>query len=200
MLEGSHSDERIEGVDLEPGATVRGAYFEGCVFLRCTFAEAVFNDCRFVDCRLESCDLRMVRFDQSVLANVTLVRCRCAGVDWTRARTMTLTLSFEDCQLDYSNFVGLKLARTRFIESSMREVDLRDTDLRQAVFKGSDLARAIVQNADLSGTDFTDSRNCALDAKHNRFRGTRVELETAHALLSDLGVKVPSLDALLGVD
>ncbi len=192
VLDGVFEDRSFEGHQERPGTRLREAVFEGCTFRKATLAEVQFVDCRFIDCLFVACDLRMMKVAESVLSDVRFEGCSLMGIDWTAARGMSFSVSFEGSRLDYGVFTGMRLHGLQVLDCSLREVDFTEADLQGACFRGSELDRTLFRHSRLKGADLTETRGCHLDTTA-RCEDTRVELDTALALLQAQGLSVPSL-------
>jgi fluoroquinolone resistance protein len=196
LSDGDHLDVSFVGAS-HPGARfVRGAY-ERCHFEKCTLTGARFVDARFTDCVFVGCELTTLGVDGTSFTNVTFTNCRAMGVNWTAAHQLTFSVTFDQCRLDNSMFGGMRLKGLKMVDCNLQGVDFSGCDLTNARFPKSDLGGAIVRQAILKGADFSDARDFAFD-RTNKGGKTRVNLETAALVLSDLGLVVPELERLMG--
>lgn len=182
----------------QPGAQFERTHFEKCRFERCVLTGARFRNARFSDCVFDGCELSSLQVDGSTFTNVRFENCRMMGVNWTAADKLMYSASFEKCNLDSSMFGAMRLVKFSFVECRLRSVDFTGCDLSNARFPRSDLGGALVRRATLVGADFSTSEEFRLDSRSNKVSKTRINLDTAAALLTDSGVVVPDLDALLG--
>ena len=68
----------------------------------------------FVDCRFEACNLSMVRTDGSALKGVVFHGCKLVGFDFAKCSDFLFAVTFEECNLDLSNFAGRAMKNTAF--------------------------------------------------------------------------------------
>jgi Uncharacterized low-complexity proteins len=175
--------------------SVDGAEYDECVFDRCTFSGSSFTHCRFLSCRFVRCDLSNLTVTATRFRDARFESTKLIGVDWTKADAMAephtnTSLSFTDCVLDLSNFVGLNLRAATFERCHAIETDFAEADLRDAVFRRTDLSGARFHNSNLERADFRDALNYTIDPRANKMRGARFNLPEAVALLRGLDVVV----------
>lgn len=196
-LDGDHLDVQFVGAS-HPGARVSRAGFERCRFEKCTFTGARFYDTRFTDCVFIGCELTTMGVAGTSFTNVTFTNCRAMGVDWTAAHQLTFSVSFDQCRLDNSMFGGMRLKGLKVVDCNLQGADFSGCDLTNARFPKSDTGGALVRHATVKGADFSGARDFAYDARTNKAGKTKVSLETAALLLSELGLDVPELGQLMG--
>jgi len=163
-------------------------------FLRCTFTnvqlqEADLRGARLDDCLFSGCDLSRIRAAHLAARGVAFVRCRLLGIDLTELRP-TPSLFFEDCNLQYSTFGAANLTGTEFRRCKLVEVNFFETRLVEADFAGSDLAGCRFEGCDVRGAHFATARGFYIDPSRNNVMGARVDLTTAVAIATALGLKV----------
>jgi len=197
LTSGDFLDEVWSSAAQAKGVFERG-HFERCRFIRCVFTEAQFRGARFSDCVFDGCELSGLGVAGSSFTGVRFVNCRMMGVNWTAADRLTFAASFESCNLDSSMFGGMRLQKFSFVECKLRNVDFTGCDLTNVRFTRSDLGGALVRRATLTGADFASAEQFRLDTRTNKTGKTKLNLDTVAALLDDLGVVVPDLDALTG--
>jgi fluoroquinolone resistance protein len=175
------------------GATVQGKDFEECRFEACSFQETEFSGCAFRGSLFASCNLAVMKVPNSRFADVTFRRSKLTGVNWTVAQLSTVgtALTFEEqCVLDYSVFMGLKLKNMALRDSTAREVDFTDADLSGSDLSGTDLSGARFNQTNLSKAHLEGAYGYSIDVNANLLRGTRVSLPEAGSLLRFIGVDV----------
>jgi len=164
-----------------------------------TFDECMFTDCRFVDCKFEKCVFIECEFKQSVFSAIDPIgsrllrpeffQCKVIGVDWSKASKLE-NMSFNECQIDYSNFSSLQLPRTKMLKCSAREVRFNETNLSDGVFKSTDFQGSTFFKADLSMSDFRQAKNYSIDVKNNLVKNARFSLPEALSLLYGLDIVI----------
>lgn len=184
-----------------PGATVRGKDFEDCRFESCSFQETEFLGCEFRDALFVACNLAVMKVPNSRFADTTFKRSKLTGVDWTLAQLSAVgaALSFEEqCVLDYSVFVGLKLKNMTLRDCTAREVDFTEADLAGCDFSGTDLGGARFSRTNLSKAHLEGAYGYSIDVNANLLKGARVSLPEAGSLLRLIGIDV--VDHRAGTD
>lgn len=183
-------NEEIDYVDCRATGPIRDLKFEACSFTRCNFEKARFENVSFIDCRLVDCDLSLADLTQTAFNGVVFERCRIRGVDWTRINAVLVSWEFHECVLDFGNFEGMKLIKSRFLKCSIEEATFDGADLREADFTGSKLTRATFANSDLRKADFRDTEDLALKLSECRCDGLKLRLSDARGTLQAHGIKV----------
>lgn len=108
--------------------------FEDCSFERCDFNSALLTGARFVDCRFKSCDLSNIVLINATLRSISFVECKLIGIQWFKAADL-VNPSFQESNLNYCGFGGLKLKKITFLKCSLHEVDYSQADLSECDFK-----------------------------------------------------------------
>jgi fluoroquinolone resistance protein len=175
------------------GATVRGKDFEECRFESCSFQETEFSGCAFRSSIFAACNLAVMKVPNSRFVDVTFQRSKLTGVNWTVAQLSTVgtALTFEEqCVLDYSVFMGLKLKNLTLRDSTAREVDFTESDLSGSDLSGTDLSGARFNHTNLSKAHLEGAYGYSIDINANLLKGTQVSLPEASSLLRLIGIDV----------
>ncbi len=184
-------DEHFEDLDLR-GEVLAGKEFHGCTFTRCTFAAARLERCLFDHCEVEGSDWSAVRLGNSSFRAVRFTQCRVGGVDFSAANQLMFEVRFEDCVLDFSSFVGMRLHGLQVLSSRAREADFTGTDLTGACFDGTELRGARFWRTTLHDADLRGASAYAIQPDKNRLKDTRFSLDAALDHLALLGIRVRS--------
>jgi uncharacterized protein YjbI with pentapeptide repeats len=184
-------NERFEAACLK-GAELTDAEFHECAFARCALTEAILRRCRFSHCTFQACDLSLARVLDSQFVAARFEGSKLIGVNWAEADWSALRLgsplSFADCALSHSTFIGLDLPGLTVRDCAATNVDFREAHLARADFSGTDLAEALFQNTDLSGADLSAARNYRIVPGQNVLKGARFSLPEALALLYSMDI------------
>lgn len=176
------------------GREFNGLDLNACVFSNCDLTAALLEDSRFAACRFRSCNLSLARLGGSSFREVSFSSCKLAGVNWTEAAPARIKLpaqlSFDDCVLTDSVFLGLYLRGVSFINCLAKGADFREADLGGASLRGTDLSGALFGGTDLSGADLRQARNYAIRPDGNKLKGARFSLPEAMALLYCMDIEL----------
>ncbi len=126
---------------------------------------------------------------QSRFVDVRFINSKVMGVDWTKAERVQ-NVSFEKCQIDYSNFRLLKLHKIKMIACIAKEADFTETDFTEGNFTDTDFERSVFSKTILSKAQFAGAKNYAIDARHNSIKGAHFSLPEALILLDSLDVVI----------
>lgn len=208
------AESGVQLTALEPGSEVRGVRFAAvkpvdwngrdlefweCSFEDCNLESAELQDCTFVGCTFERCNLSLIKIAGCRVRRVTMAATKLMGIDWTRldwsGPDLGRPLSFADCTLDHSTFMGLDLPKLEMKDCRARELDLRETLLRDADLRGNDFQGSMFEGADLSGADLRGSKNYHINPLRTAIQGARFSLPEALTLLQNLGIDLSDGEA-----
>jgi uncharacterized protein YjbI with pentapeptide repeats len=77
----------------------------------------------------------------------------------------------------------LKLAKTRFINCSLKETDFAEADLSSSVFNNCDLAHAGFDNTNLEKADLRTAYNYSIDPERNKVKKAKFSAAGLSGLL-----------------
>ena len=186
LSEGTYYQREFSKLSLEK-EPIRSTDFEDCEFRSCVFVDCKFERCRFINCNFSECVLSAIDPPNSRFTDVTFSKSRVIGFDWTKTQEIR-GLSFDSCQVNYSNFRLLKLAGIKMPRCEAKEVAFIETDLSNGDFRNTDFQQSRFFKTDLSGADFRGARNYFIDVKNNTLTKARFSLPEALALLNSLDV------------
>ncbi len=185
------NDQSFTKVKLE-GTKVVGKEFYECVFSHCSFRESTFQMCKFNDCTFQDCDLSLVRLDASSFSDTRFERSKVIGVNWTMAAWSKFQsespISFTECVIDFSAFIGLTLRKIDMKKCRAQEVEFSEADLSSANFSGTDLTKSRFHHANLTRANFVDATNYSLDLTTSKITKAKFSLPEALSLLYGLDI------------
>lgn len=190
------ASDKLDDVVLE-GGNLRGLDMAGKSFYRCRFDNLSLQACRWSGARLEDCVFSRCDVTQMITTDLKihgleLEGCKAMGIEWG-APSLSPQLSFTDCNLQYSVFIGTPLRGARFLRCKATEVQFLDLDLTDADFSESDLSGSTFSGTTLSGADFRTAQGAFLDPAKNRVKGVRIGEASAALLAASFGMKVAGL-------
>lgn len=163
--------------------------FEDCTFTDCSIVDCKFESCTFINCKFDKCMISAIVPMQSRFVDVRFTDSKVMGVDWTKAKQVQ-NVSFENCQIDYSNFRLLKLHKIKMVACVAKETDFTEADFTEGNFTGTDFERSVFSKTILTKSNFTGAKNYAIDARHNSIKGAHFNLPEALILLDSLDVVI----------
>lgn len=170
---------------LEPvecyNSEIRGAKLGGSTLIRW-----IFEDCRFTHC-----DMSNINLDDVVFQNCHFEDCRLLGIDWRRAKSLNLQLSFSHCQLSLSNFSGMHLKGLSLKHSDCSDVDFCETDLRNADFQDAQVKGALFERTRLESADLSSSHDVVIDPGNNAVKGLKLSVSAALTMARRFGIEIP---------
>jgi len=178
-----HEKKIFTNIDYSDKA-LRNREFCSCTFNRCVFVKSNLIGNVFEDCTFENCDFSMAIIYGVSFVNAVFKGCKLLGLDFTRCNPCLFSFSFSGCILDYANFFGTKLMKTKFEKCSLKEIDFSEADLTSSVFSNCDLSRATFSKTKLDKADFRTAINFSIDPEYNQMRMAKFSAFNLAGLLS----------------
>lgn len=163
----------IDDQDFDQAEQLEIGEFENCRFKNCAFAEADFSGFVFSESTFEDCDLSNATVRNAAFRGVHFKNCKLLGLRFDEVNTFGLALDFEDCQLEFASFYGLKIGSTVFKNCLLSEAEFVGADCTSAIFDGCDLRLATFENTKLDGADFRTAIGFEIDPEKNTIRKAR---------------------------
>jgi len=157
--------------------------FENCSFENCDLSNRVIRSSKFVDCFFTACNLSMTKLDRCQLNTIGFKGCKVLGVNFGDCVDIPFAVTFEGCVLDYCSFARMKIPKTPFVGSSMKNVDFTESDLTKAVFSHVDLTKAVFYRTILKEADFSTAENYSIDPEANTVRKAKFSVHGLAGLL-----------------
>jgi fluoroquinolone resistance protein len=186
FIESNYYQQHLADISLS-NETVKAIEFEECCFEGCSFIDFKFEKCKFIGCRFEGCVLSAINPENSVFSEVKFIKCKVIGCDWTKTSQIS-ELSFEECQINYSNFAMMKIPRMKMINCEAKEANFTNTDLTDGSFTGTDFEKSIFSRTNLTRANLKGSVNYYIDPRHNTLKKTSFSLPEAMSLLNCLDI------------
>jgi len=190
-------DDRFEGEEFADadasGVDLSDKDFTRCTFRRVILPESVWRGVRLEDCEFAGCDLARAKPARLSLRGVAFAACRLTGIEWS-GLAANPTVSFTECNLQYSSFIDVNLTATSFHRCRLIETHFVAVRLTDADFNGSELSGATFEGCELKGTDFRKAIGLYLEAAKNRVKGARINPATAMLMATALGFRVSGFD------
>ncbi|MFN2172536.1 MAG: pentapeptide repeat-containing protein [Candidatus Promineifilaceae bacterium] len=191
--ENEFDGRRFKQITLEDDRLSDKAFYD-CSFSDCSFRETAFRDCTFDGCLFKNCDLSLITVEGCSFNNTRFEHSKVIGVDWTYAFwpgfVLQPPLSFLACAVDYSTFIGLKLPKISFKDSSLKDVAFTEADLTGADFSGSDLSKSTFHQTKLQGANFAGAAGYHIDLTQNDAAKAKFSLPEAMSLLYALNIEI----------
>ncbi|KYG82137.1 uncharacterized protein YjbI with pentapeptide repeats [Roseivirga ehrenbergii] len=184
-----HSEIKFKNEDFK-GHLFDGEFYDECHFVNCDLTGADFRSSSFDGCTFESCNLTAVKVVSAKWDDISFKGCKLSGIDFEPISKMLLSFSFENCQISYCYFKGLKIPSTRFLNSEIKECDFIDTDLSAAIFKGSNLVGSTFVNCNLSKADFREAYGYQFNPNDNRLKKAKFSNPEVLALLNGFDIVI----------
>jgi fluoroquinolone resistance protein len=159
------------------GKTIKSREFEDCEFA----------GCRFLNCKFLSSILSAINPVDSSFIEIKFTKSKVIGFDWTKASKIR-DLSFNDCQINDSNFRLLKLPGIKITNCEAKDVDFTEADLSEGNFKNTSFKESRFFKTNLTKANFKGAKDYQIDARHNTLKETHFSLPEALSLLNSLDI------------
>ncbi|MES2767084.1 MAG: pentapeptide repeat-containing protein [Bacteroidota bacterium] len=189
MQDQYHNNKVFEDV-VFPGGNAVKREFEKCTFKNCNLTGCDFSNSIFIDCTFFGCNLASLKLKGASIQNITFKNCKVIGVNFSECKEFMFSVSFENSVLNYAVFSGRKMAKTKFLKTSLKDVDFSGTELMSAVFKECDMLGAVFNRTFLQKADFTEAYNYAIDPELNTIKGAKFALDGLPGLLMKYDIDV----------
>jgi len=163
--------------------------FVDCAFEGIDFQNQELKKSKFIECQFILCNLSNVKVSFSTFREVSFIESKMVGVNWTTTQAVS-DLSFDQCKLDDSVFLALKLNGIKFTKCSLINCDFSESQLMKSSFKGSDLKLAQFNNADLESADLTNCLNYYINPLFTKLKKAKFSFPEAISLLEAQEIKV----------
>lgn len=184
----SNYQERFENLELTD-ETFSEIEFEDCEFIDCRFMGTKFNKCKFINCKFDKSVISAMVVINSRFVDVAFENSKVIGIDWTKAAHVE-SLSFQKCQLNYSNFRLMKLQKIKIIDCEAKEIEFIEADLSEADLSGTDFEKSIFSKTILTKANFQGAKNYFINIKNNVIKDAQFSLPEALNLLDTLEIKI----------
>lgn len=166
--------------------------FTECEFKNINAQEQSFTNCLFIDCKFTNCNLSNSRFPGCTFRDNSFKGCKIAGINWTEASNL-VSFNFDDCQINYSVFLGMKLDNLTCINSQAKSCDFSEASLKNSNFSKSDLSETNFHHADCEKASFSDAKNYYIDPSVTKLKDATFSFPEALSLLSSFEIKIDNL-------
>ena len=173
--------------------SIFNAVFENVTFELCNWQSLKIENCSFVDCTFINCNLSLIEAVGTSFVNIKFVDSKLVGVNWSKIRGfMGVSLSFENCNLDYSRFAEISFLRSKIYKCSAKQTDFFKSDLTECDCRKSDFSEANFGSSKLIKADFREATNYFIDIFENRnsLKGAKFSHLEVENLLSPLEIKI----------
>lgn len=179
----------FENVDFSE-TPLQQADYELCTFLRCELTEALLNNLAFIECKFIGCNLSNAKVDSAGFRDVKFSGCKLTGVDFSACNPAMISLSFEDCIMDYVSLARLHLKKIEFSNCSLIRAFFDDADLSSSKFIGCNLENAVFGKTNLEKADLSTSYNYIIDPENNRVKKAKFSTSGIAGLLLKYDIEI----------
>jgi len=132
----------------------------------------------------------MANLTRTTVRDVIFKNCKMLGLRFENCDQLSLSVTFDACNLGQASFYKVKLKKTAFTRCKLHEVDFSQADVSESIFDDCDLARAHFGNTTMEKTDFRTSINYSIDPEKNRVKKAKFSLSGVPGLLDKYGIEI----------
>lgn len=166
---------------------ISNVYYYNCIFERIQLDEVNYRDCEFEKCRFINCSLRNVKLDFFKLIDCEFESCLLQGINASDIM-FPCTFSFDNCELRFIDFVGLRLQKSSFLSTRFCDCLFEEVDLRKSDFSGSKFNNTEFRHTDLSHCDFSMTEGLDINHEINKITSIKIPQEAGTKILKRMGV------------
>jgi len=188
----NYYDITLSNLDLE-SQCIQDISFEKVVFDRCNFQSAQMESCSFIDCTFSHCNLSLIQATKSSFVNISFVSSKLVGVNWKKIQgSLGISLSFEDCNLNYSSFVDISFVKSKLYNCQVCDVDFFDSDLRKCDCRDSVFTNSSFSNTNLQQADFRGAKDYFINIFENQknLKGAKFSSIEVENLFKSLDIEI----------
>lgn len=182
-------DKTFAGEDFGDPVMEAGEY-DNCIFSDVNLSNASFADFNFIDCTFNNCDLSMAVLTKTAFRDVTFTNCKLLGLRFDDCDAFLLSVSFDNCILDFASFFKLKLKKTKFINCQVQQADFSEADLAESVFDQCNLSGSTFDNTNLEKADLRTAFNYRIDPEKNRIKKAKFSQHGLQGLLGKYDIDI----------
>lgn len=184
-MTGFYQEETFENL-----TTPEKGVYENCRFIHVDFSNLDLSDFKFIECEFLQSNLSLVKLNQTLFQNVHFKDSKLLGLEFENCNEFSLSLRFENCQLNHSSFYKLNLKKTVFKNCEMVECDFTNSDLTASIFENSNLDSTRFEYTKLEKVDFRTAYNFAFDPEKNIIKGALFSKHNVIGLLRKFDIKI----------
>tara|TARA_Y100000590_G_scaffold469529_1_gene658086 strand:- start:549763 stop:550326 length:564 start_codon:yes stop_codon:yes gene_type:complete len=166
--------------------------FTEVIFKNIDFKESYITGCLFIDCKFENCNLSNSKFPGCTFRDTSFKSSRVSGINWTEASNL-VSFNFDDCQINYSVFLGMNLDNFKCINSQAKGCDFSECSLKNADFSKTDLSETSFHHANLEKASFSDAKQYYIDPSVTKLKDAVFSYPEALSLLNSFKIKIDNL-------
>lgn len=163
---------------------------EECVFDQCDFSKCNLSGSSFADTLFIGCQFSMTSLSNTTFRNVRFKDCKLLGLHFEDCSNFLFTVYFENCSVKLCSFTKMNLQNTRFVNSTLHEIDFTETNLGGAVFDHCDLTGSIFDGTKLEKADFRTAVSYSIDPEQNRLKKAKFSLPGVIGLLDKHDIQI----------
>lgn len=163
------------------------SHFLNVTFNSCNFTKSDWQKAEFRSCRFKNCNLSLVNLQGSRLQEIHYDVCKMVGLDFYKCAKCEHP-KFTHCIMQTCNFSELKLKKTSFIGSNLRDVHFTNTDLSESDFRDCELLGTLFHQCNLSKADFRNAKNYSIDVLTNAVKKAKFSFPEAINLLKSFDI------------
>src|SRR5690606_1391295 len=144
----------------------------------------------FDECEFENCNLSNVETKNTSFRHCRSIGCKMLGFKFNEGNAFLLSFTFSVCNLQFSSFHNLTIAKTYVMDCKLEDVDFSDGQLNEAVFDLCNLRGALFDGTNLMKANFSTATNYSIDPENNKIQGAHFSKDGLSGLLDKYKLKI----------
>ncbi len=164
--------------------------YEDCTFSNCNFENVDLSGIKFSTCTFVDCNISLAKLRNTTLQDIRFISCKMMGLQFDTCNTFGISFYFENCHLQHSTFVKMKIKGTIFKNCQLQETVFAEADASQVIFDQCNLTSAIFDRTLLEKADFRTAFNYTINPEINRIKKAKFSLQGLEGLLQKYQIEV----------
>lgn len=163
--------------------------YYNCVFEYCDFSGKTIINTTFEDCTFKLCNFSLTKF-ANYLSGAKFIGCKITGADFTKLSRFSGSMYFEESQMNYASFVGLKSRKNKFKNCILNEAFFDEADIALSVFDNCNLENTSFHKTNLEKVDFSTSYNFSINPTVCRLKKAIFSKSELRGLVAHLDIVI----------
>lgn len=166
------------------------AEYDNCSFINCNFNASYLSANMFLECQFVDCDLSNSKTSDTTFKDVIFKNCKLLGVLFNDCNQLLMSITFDNCQLNFASFYQVKLANTTFSKCQFNKTEFTEANLSKSIFDDCDFNNAVFFNTNLEHADFLTSYNYSIHPENNKIKGAKFSKAQIKGLLDSYKIHI----------
>ena len=166
------------------------AEYDNCMFINCNFNACYLSTITFLECQFIDCDLSNSKTSDTTFKDVAFENCKLLGVLFNDCNQLLMSMSFNNCQLNFASFYKVKLINTKFTNCQFEKTEFTEANVSKSVFDNCNFKYAIFFNTNIEQANFLTSYNYSIHPENNKIKGAKFSKDQIQGLLDHYKIQI----------